>query len=247
MFAPNWRAPWLAPYCEAGQRVQARCAAGVSVAQALNEELRRLPIELSTGGLHFVSQQALPPSEAYEAFVARTGSVPTRDNAHDFFNGLVWLRQPLLKARLNAWHGQGLEGGGEGRRGALRDALTLLDENGALLQAPPALAQALVARDWPRLFIELRPLWQHARLELVGHALLEKLLQPRKPICAHVLLVESLEAAAAALDVDELAAKPFHPLPVLGVPGWWAGNAEADFYADEHVFRPRRSRLQQTG
>jgi len=30
------------------------------------------------------------------------------------------------------------------------------------------------------------------------------------------------------------------PLPVLGVPGWWAGNEAPDFYADAQVFRPAR-------
>lgn len=240
MLTPDWNAAWLAPYREPGERLHARWVAGAPVAEVLNEALRRHPLELPAGCLRFVPHQALPPGEGYEAFVARTACVPTRDNAHDFFNGLVWLRQPLLKARLNSWHGQGQAAGSQGRRGALRDALTVLDENGALLQAPPALAQALVARDWPRLFIELRPLWRHARLELVGHALLEKLLQPRKPISAHVLLVESLDAAAAGLDAGELARKPFHPLPVLGVPGWWAANLQPDFYADAEVFRPRR-------
>lgn len=240
MLAPDWNAAWLAPYREPGESLHSRWAAGTPLAELLNEALQRCPIELPAGPLRFVPQQALPPGEAYEAFVARTACVPTRDNAHDFFNGLVWLRQPQLKARLNAWHGQGLAASGDGRRGALRDALTVLDENGALLQAPPALAQALVARDWPRLFTGLRPLWQQARLELVGHALLEKLLQPRKPICAHVLLVESLDGVAAALDAGALAGKPFHPLPVLGVPGWWAANALPDFYDDVTVFRPRR-------
>ncbi|HMM24565.1 MAG TPA: DUF3025 domain-containing protein [Pseudoxanthomonas mexicana] len=28
------------------------------------------------------------------------------------------------------------------------------------------------------------------------------------------------------------------PLPVLGVPGWWDGNADPAFYADAAVFRP---------
>lgn len=178
----------------------------------------------------FVPQAALPAGEGYEDFVRRTGAVPTRDELHDFFNGLVWLHRPALKARMNTWHGL------EARRGPLRDALTLLDENGAILHgAPPALVEALVARDWRRLFVELRPLWAGVRLEIVGHALLEKLLAPRKPICAHVLLAEPLEPAT-------LAAKPFLPLPVLGVPGWWPANEDAGFYEDAAVFRPPRVR-----
>jgi len=35
----------------------------------------------------------------------------------------------------------------------------------------------------------------------------------------------------------------FAPLPVLGIPGWWADNATASFYDDPTVFRSgRRSR-----
>ena len=37
-----------------------------------------------------------------------------------------------------------------------------------------------------------------------------------------------------------LATKPFTPLPVLGVPGWWAANEEATFYDDPSVFRAPR-------
>ncbi|MDP1069178.1 DUF3025 domain-containing protein, partial [Klebsiella pneumoniae] len=30
------------------------------------------------------------------------------------------------------------------------------------------------------------------------------------------------------------------PLPVLGIPGWWAPNASREFYDDERVFRAQR-------
>jgi hypothetical protein len=42
------------------------------------------------------------------------------------------------------------------------------------------------------------------------------------------------------LSADKLAAKPFAHLPVLGVPGWWAANAELGFYDDPAVFRAPR-------
>jgi hypothetical protein len=45
---------------------------------------------------------------------------------------------------------------------------------------------------------------------------------------------------AQDLQADKLAAKPFCPMPVLGVPGWWPANEEASFYADTGVFRPLR-------
>ena len=118
----------------------------------------------------------------------------------------------------------------------------------ALSPAPAALWAALRARDRQRLFIELRPLWAEARLLLFGHALLEKLVSPRKPMVAHVYQAPQAIKSIAALD-DWLAqamqpqpwdTKPFAPLPVLGVPGWWPGNEAPEFYADAQVFRPPR-------
>jgi hypothetical protein len=76
-----------------------------------------------------------------------------------------------------------------------------------------------------------------------GHALLEKLLQPRKAMTAHVWLVDDLSDAgvAASLTSERLIEQSFLPLPVLGVPGWWRANEdEPDFYADAQVFRPSR-------
>lgn len=242
----DWSAPWLAAYRRLGHTLSAELARGASVAEALNAALPTCGIALDAGLLRFVPQAALPEGEAYEAFIYRRACVPTRDNLHDLLGGLVWLQWPQLKRRLNALHSEALRqaGGVQAHRGPLRDALTLLDENGALLQAPPALCQALIERDWQRLFVELRPLWAEARLHLIGHALLEKLMQPRKGMCAHVLLmpdaveVGSADAAAAVLiQPNWLASKPFLPLPVLGLPGWWAANEAVDFYRDERVFR----------
>ncbi len=217
------------------------------MAEALNGLLQERPIRLSQGELRFVPQTELPDGEAYESFIHRSACVPTRENLHDLLNGLIWLHWPALKTGLNAAHVDALtlSGGVQAQRGPLRDALTVVDENAALLRAPPALCEALLARDWQRLFIHLRPLWAQARLDLIGHALLEKLMQPRKPICAHVLIMPAGGGSAeidvpldTPLDPAWLADKPFHPMPVLGVPAWWAANEDESFYADTAVFRP---------
>ena len=201
--------------------------------------------------VRFVPQMDLPPGQAYEQFIFETGTVPTRDNLHDFFNGLCWIRFPLTKTRLNQLQAEQLAiAGVQSLRGAVRDALTVFDENAAFLQAPPPLWDALLARDWKRLFITLRPMWAQARLTLFGHALLEKLVSPRKPITAHVYIAPSamnlivcadrLDAVvAASLSADILKTKPFTPLPVLGVPGWWSENENFSFYDDSTVFRSR--------
>ncbi len=200
--------------------------------------------------VRFVVQDELPPGTAYEQFIFDTRQVPTRDNLHDFFNGLVWLHFPQAKRRLNALQAQAIAADGvQAVRGPLRDALTVFDENGAVLHAPPALWAALQARDWHRLFVDLRPLWQQAQLVLLGHALLEKLVSPRKPIVAHIYKAQAAIDSIAHLDAwlaNEMqpahwATKPFVPLPVLGVPGWWPANEDPVFYADPHVFRASRA------
>jgi hypothetical protein len=230
--AIEWRAPWLAPYRLIGERAAMRVLEGEPVAQALNAE--RDPAACP---VVFAPQAALPAGEAYEAFIFRTGQVPTRDNLHDFFNGLVWLHKPGLKQQMNRLQAADIARDGVGAtRGSRRDALTLLDENGAVLDAPPAIAEALVQRDWSRLFGPLRPQWTSTRLTLLGHALLEKLVRPRKPVTAHVLLPTALEG------LDGLTPAQFAPLPVLGVPGWWPANESPAFYDDASVFRPAGSR-----
>jgi len=214
----------------------------MSVAQALGQGV-------PAGGVQFVPQSALPGGEAYEAFIRRTGQVPTRDNLHDLFNGLVWQTFPQSKSQLNCLHHEEISANGvTATRGPVRDAATLFDENGALLQAPEPLWQALLVRDWHRLFVTLRPLWQQARLTLFGHALMEQLVNPRKNITAHVLIeqfaidksIDLDQVLTSKLSAQRLAAKPFAPLPVLGIPGWWAANTDPIFYADSKVFRPLR-------
>lgn len=231
---------WWGPYRERLQRVVPAIARGESAAQALNAELSRAePIRLAAGPLRFVEAAAQPRGEAYESFIARTAAVPTRDNRHDLFNGLVWLCFPQLKRRMNELQAADIAARGVGAmRGPLRDALTLFDENGALLRCPPVLAEALHRRDWHTLFIAQRGAWAEAELTLIGHALLDKLTSPRKAITAHVMLVEPGGDAVARFSAERLAGKPFVPLPVLGVPGWWPANGDPAFYGDAAVFRP---------
>jgi Protein of unknown function (DUF3025) len=190
---------------------------------------------------HFVPQAELAAGTPYEAHIAATRRVPTRENLHDFFNGLIWLKHPELKWRLNTLQDSALrrKDGGAGRRGPLRDALTLFDEYGACWQEPdPVLLLAWRRRDWVALFVTHRQRWIDQRFEIVGHALLEQLaMSPRKGLTAHVLA--GLDPLA--LDEASWAAKPFGPLPVLGIPGWWTGQERPDFYADPKVFRGTRA------
>ncbi|MES2879121.1 MAG: DUF3025 domain-containing protein [Pseudomonadota bacterium] len=237
----DWTAPWLAPYLPIGSDVAAQVAAGETGAQALNAALAP-----QSTPVRFVPQNDLPPGQAYESYIFDSNCCPTREGLHDFFNGLAWLKFPLTKRRLNHLHvAQIAQTGIQPVRGPARDGLTVFDENSAFLQAPDALWDALAAKDWQRLFVDLRPLWAQAHLLLFGHALLEKLVYPRKPITAHVYRAQAASNSIADLDTwiaedvsaDKLASKPFAHLPVLGVPGWWPANEDPAFYLDTSVFR----------
>ena len=252
----DWSVPWLVPYRHLGEAVDAPLRSGASVADALNEALARqrgtqdasMPAAGVTALQRFVPQGDLADGTAYESHIARTGCVPTRDNAHDLFNGLVWLAFPALKGRLNALHAAQIERDGVGaQRGAARDALTLFDENAALWQAPPVLVDALRRRDWAALFITHRALWSECKLTLVGHALLEKLLQPRKAITAHVWVMALGADPSSVPDAVLRTRRGWLALPVLGVPGWWNPNRQTGFYDDVSVFRVAAAPLENEG
>ncbi len=206
-------------------------------------------------------------AEAYESHIWATGEVPTRlgEGAwHDFFNALMWLTMPRTKARLNALQAEAIAREGIGaHRGALRDAATLFDENAAVvLLDDPGLQQAWQCHDWRALLVQGRERFlANGPPLLFGHALLDKLRAPYKAICAHAWVVPALPDpgapdprgewpdtlgrldahVAGSLDSRRLCRAAFRPLPVLGVPGWWARNLDPLFYDDPSVFRPPRA------
>jgi Protein of unknown function (DUF3025) len=242
--------------------VAQRVMAGACVHEALNADIGLQTLSqharaasLANSSLRFAPQTSLPPYTAYEAFIYSSGTVPTRDNLHDFFNGLAWLVFPHIKRRLNQLQATEISASGvQTTRGPLRDALTLFDENAALwpvnADTSTPLLDALRAKQWQRAFVDLRAHWRSNAPVLFGHALLEKLVLPYKSITAHVFIaqtatqiiaIETLDQAVAQqLSPATLVPKPYIPLPVLGVPGWWAANENAAFYDDAQVFRAPR-------
>lgn len=221
--------------------------------------------------LQFVSQKALPEDEAYERFIGTTGNIPTRDNLHDLFNGSIWLTFPKTKALLNYYHMLEIDQQGIGAsRGRVRDTITVFDENGAILvTAESSIGKALIDFNWQESLVAPRDKWDNpkqlnkqaqAAVYIFGHALLEKLLHPRKALCAHSIVINvtqdffalSLSERINLLDqkvadyMDALLSQPdvtprkLSPLPILGVPHYWAENANSSFYDDSHVFRSGR-------
>lgn len=236
----DWSAPWLADWRLVGEPIAQRVVAGCPQPQALTES--------ALAPVDFVPQADLPEGQAYEDFIFATGRVPTREGLHDFFNALCWMHFPLAKKRLNQLQAREIARAGVGQvRGPVRDAATVFDENALLIQAPDRLWAALTEHRWVDAFVGLREEWSHSHLWTFGHAALEKLVQPYKSITVHLwrvpgeVLPEQIDAwLAQDLMADKLTTKPFSPLPVLGVPGWWPANDAPGFYEDASVFRPRR-------
>ena len=231
---------------------------------AFNLAARALDLRNGAGlPLRFVPQETLPEGTAYEEFIGATGQVPTRDNLHDFFNALVWQTFPLIKRTLNTLQAAQIAQAGVGKsRGPARDAATIFDENAALLVVRDnvegrALVEDLRAHRWLAALYDRRGLFgKDAEVWLFGHALMEKLVAPRKAITAHTRVVFAGDdyfalapdarrawldrEMAASLAREDLTPAGFTPLQVLGIPGWWPGQ-DPDFYLDTTVFRPKRT------
>ena len=227
--------------------------------------------------LKFVSQNDLPEGIGYEQFIGTTGQIPTRENLHDLFNGSIWLTFPQTKALLNYHHmlemaAQNISAINRPKnpRGRVRDTITVFDENGAILvTCEPDIGAALIDFNWQESLVAPRAEWDNplaprtdakAAVYIFGHALLEQLIEPRKTLCAHsVVLNVSPDFFTQALSermvqIDFLLAEYVHqmlsqenvtprqlaPLPILGVPHFWANNVNPDFYEDSRVFRNGR-------
>ena len=237
----DWEAPWLADWRAVGEPIARQVAAGMPQPESLSAA--------NCAPVCFVPQANLPEGQAYEDFIFATGQVPTREGLHDFFNALCWMHFPQAKKRLNQLQACEIARAGVGQvRGPVRDAATVFDENALLIQTSDAVWLALTEHRWLDAFVGFRSEWAHTRLWAFGHAALEKAVQPYKSITVHLWRVPQ-GVAQADLDAwlsqdltpEKLACKPFSPLPLLGVPGWWRANEDFSFYADDNVFRPRRS------
>jgi hypothetical protein len=236
--------------------------------QGINALAKKAELQNHRGlPIRFVPQTDLPADTAYEAFISETGGVPTRENLHDFFNALVWLTFPKIKIQLNALQAREIakasmrpdsQQGQGARRGKLRDAATIFDENAALLVVRNVkIVEALRDHRWSEVFLKRRAEFGNDwEIWLFGHALMEKLVTPYKAITAHALPVVTgdsffgmsfherrhwLDTTVSQNLSGGLSVSDFTPLPILGVPGWWHGQ-DAAFYGDVGVFRPKKVR-----
>jgi hypothetical protein len=213
---------------------------------SLNREAEARGLRTESG----IPVRFVPPAAKdayYEVKVYRSGEVETRpDNVHDFFNALAWLAFPQAKARLNALHAAEIPREG-GRRGRLRDLLTIFDEGGAIVQCDqPDLLSLLHAMRWKDLFWDQRArVHREMRIVVFGHAVLEQALKPWPGITCKAIVVPAGAKPDAAIHawLGSLApgASPrdLAPLPVFGFPGWLPAGERAEFYEDTRYFRPQ--------
>ncbi len=237
----------------------------VELLNALADDCGRRIVNARGQRIRFV-EQVSKPARFEDSFEPRTylrGEVMIRPlNWHDLFNALVWTTFPTAKAVINARHYCALTSQTESRRSATGDALTMFDEDGlVVLSSDDRLLDLLRGFRWKELFWARRDETRNrARFLIFGHAMYEKALNPFTGMTGKALLFsvpdKTLRLKGCELNaaVDQLLAAHAHspgnlecgralaPLPVLGVPGWWSRNENAEFYDDKTYFRPGRLR-----
>jgi len=209
--------------------------------ECLNQLADETKITTESGkAIRFVPPSASEPY--YEVQLFETGCVQTRpDNKHDLFNALAWLAFPKTKARINAMHAAEIPREG-GKRGRLRDLLTIFDEGGAIVACGGEVAALVRQARWTELFLERH---RDLRIVVVGHAVLEQALAPHPGITCKVIFADptrDLDGQAAHwLATEGKTPRDLPPLPVFGYPGWLEGSGQPGFYSDERYFRPLRA------
>jgi hypothetical protein len=213
--------PWWADYLPFLDQLK---GTQIPACEQLNSLLPRGLKSESGQAIHFVPSTELDDG-AYEHRIYTTGQVSTRpDNWHDLFNALVWMRFPRIKIAMNTLHYHAYSQQTAGRRGALRDALTLFDECGVIV------------------FSHLSPY-----KSMPAKALLVQLDTTAMTLPREELLVYLDQQLAELLLAGNILTKPacLAPLPLAGVPGWWPSDEQDDgFYADPQVFRAPPANLE---
>jgi len=233
---------------------------------ALNEFARRAV----QGASSFVAQSPalLADGLHYEQRIAERAEIATRErNWHDLLNALIWLRFPQLKTALNSRQVEQIAIAGPKSRTRAQCALTLFDEAGVVVALRDRALLALWdAHDWHGLFWRERSAWSEGRIDVTvfGHALLEHALKPRQLLVGKALVVmlapsgsvenvaappsearsegpiatlaQAIVSGALLIDPQEL-----RPLPLSGIPGWHADNANEAFYLSAPCFCPLRA------
>jgi hypothetical protein len=188
----------------------------------------------------------------YESRIA-AGRIATRtENWHDLFNAAVWCRYPALKQVFNARQCAHIARMGPRDRNRAQYALTQFDEAGVIVRLrDPSLLALWDRHDWRALFLDHADAWRSGDIAIaavVGHALLEIALVPALFMVGKCLVVQGdhddetcVDLVAQAIRDGRVCNDPLElrPLPLAGVPGWYAAQ-DAGFYATAECFQPVR-------
>ena len=207
-----------------------------------------------------------PPGRALSAIgferrvVEQNELIVRPNNLHDLLNALVWLTFPKTKRAISEAHvalGVNRDGKTRPRR---RDVLTLFDESGLIvLSENDALRTMNQQHQWRELFVTHRAEFiQRTRPILFGHGAMEQLgnqlPQVHRGLTVKALWIP-LPITTTLAQLDDYLSEQIQsgeslneqegstPMPVLGLPGWFAENALPDCYNDASVFRPIRARI----
>lgn len=203
----------------------------------------------------------------YEQIIFESKTIPTRQNWHDFFNGLIWSQFPCTKAYFNSCHIEQIaRSGNVKKRTSQRDKLTHFDECGLVLFTSCSNIQTqLLEHDWEGLFVSGKDKWHTQIVPIIfGHALWEMLLNPFIGLTAKVTVIRVDNAQLTILTktdksrefyalCDDMllshiqenhlinAKRPWLPMPLLGIPQWSHIEQDASFYSNEQYFMAKRN------
>ncbi|MEQ5807186.1 DUF3025 domain-containing protein [Alteromonas sp. NFXS44] len=240
-------------------------------AAVLNDVVRRHhPVNWPGPEFKGQSSFALSEQRYYEQIIFEDNVVPTRENSwHDLFNALIWLQFPLTKRCLNNLHMQDISRFGVSPRTPARNRITHFDECGVVIAVPDdmkaqaePLLNALAMHNWQQVLVEHRDKWGQLLFPVIfGHANLEMLLNPFTGLTGKWMAVTvppgfasmsfeqqcretdcAMEQKIASCDVFQSKGM-LHPLPLLGVPGWYPVQ-DRQFYASTDYFRAVSSKKQ---
>jgi hypothetical protein len=211
----------------------------------------------------FTTASTTDTAVAYESQIITQREVPTRMNHHDLLNALMWVTYPNAKWAISQQHLAVVQTRGDiekKQRSPRRDALTVFDESGmVVLSSKPELLQMIRDFKWHELFVRHRDfLIKNARLLIFGHGLYEALHTPHIGLTGKAILIDTSQILIDAAWSEQIQfadqylvgilsdttllpnARALSPLPLLGWPGWFAGNEEAAFYSNTQYFRSGR-------
>lgn len=198
--------------------------------------------------------------EHYESRIYLQGELQTRtENWHDYFNAMIWLQFPKIKAALNYLHFKSSqERHTRINRSPLENTITLFDECGAIVVTDDDSLVGLIRNHlWSELFVGRKEAFgKNIQCYVFGHAMHEKALSAYIGMTTqtiilkqksdffqksylHQLNIIDQNISSLWLESKITSTNVLQPLPLLGIPGWWKPPQDEEFYSNEDYFRKK--------